>query len=451
MKISAGIAGILLGIFSLTYVGLFGGMIGTGAGWLGSLGPHGNSTITNWAGMVSTLSWLSPLLAIVGGIITFSIPRFGGGILAVSAFLHWYLLGFGTIGNLFVLPLGAAALLAFFAAPSTSTSTPLGATTATSGQSDSVSNVTVDSFDRAKWNALLQYDKDIALMAEKLQPLGQKWLDEFASSYLALNDKTYLPEIERKIVAAAKAEEEQNERQRIYAEVQQRAFLQEREHRAQARKKKLELWRDRVWGNSKRKLLTVTCGVVVIGLMVLAFWLTSGSQAPITNSNGQNVGLPAANSVQIQSLEIPRLEGTINDYAQMISPATKVRLEGELKSFEQTDSTQMVLLTVPSLQGKNIEEFGIKVAEVWKIGQKNKDNGIIVVVAKRERKIRINVGRGLEDRLPDLLAGRIIDLVITPRFKRGDFDGGFEAGVAALIDATRGRFSTFPPRQQQSQ
>ncbi len=141
-----------------------------------------------------------------------------------------------------------------------------------------------------------------------------------------------------------------------------------------------------------------------------------------------------------QALEVPQLRGYVNDYAGMISSATAARLEGELKSFEQTDSTQVVILTVPSLEGETIDRFGIQVAEAWKIGQKNKDNGIIVVVAKKERKIRIEVGRGLEGRLTDLLAGRIVDLVITPRFKRGDFDGGFMAGVSALIDATRGEF-----------
>ncbi|MGA3085196.1 MAG: TPM domain-containing protein [Thermodesulfobacteriota bacterium] len=142
----------------------------------------------------------------------------------------------------------------------------------------------------------------------------------------------------------------------------------------------------------------------------------------------------------VQALEVPGLQGYINDYASMISPAAKTRLESELKAFEQSDSTQLVILTVPSLEGDTIEGFGIKVGEVWKIGQKNKDNGIIVVVAKQEHKIRIEVGRGLEGRLTDLLAGRIVDLVITPRFKRGDFDGGFQAGASALIDATRGEF-----------
>lgn len=143
---------------------------------------------------------------------------------------------------------------------------------------------------------------------------------------------------------------------------------------------------------------------------------------------------------RVQALEVPPLRGYVNDYAEVISPGVKERLEGELKAFEQSDSTQVVILTIPSLQGETVEEFGIKVAEAWKVGQKNKDNGIILLIAKQERKIRIEVGRGLEGRLTDLLAGRIINLVITPRFKRGDFDGGVMAGVSALIDATRGEF-----------
>jgi uncharacterized protein len=142
----------------------------------------------------------------------------------------------------------------------------------------------------------------------------------------------------------------------------------------------------------------------------------------------------------VQALEVPPLRSYVNDYAGMISPTIRERLEGELKGFEQSDSTQLVILTIPSLEGDPIETFSIKVGEVWKIGQKAKDNGIIVIVAKQERKIRVEVGRGLEGRLTDLLAGRIVDLVITPRFKRGDFDDGFQAGISALIDATRGEF-----------
>ena len=140
------------------------------------------------------------------------------------------------------------------------------------------------------------------------------------------------------------------------------------------------------------------------------------------------------------SLDVPRLQGYVNDYAGMISPPTRSRIEEALKAFEQSDSTQVVILTLPSLEGENIEEVGIKVAEAWKVGQQGKDNGVLFIVSKQERKIRIEVGRGLEGKLTDLMAGRIIDQVIKPRFKQGDFDGGFTAGVSSLIAATRGEF-----------
>ena len=139
-------------------------------------------------------------------------------------------------------------------------------------------------------------------------------------------------------------------------------------------------------------------------------------------------------------LDVPKLQGYVNDYAGLISPSAKSKIEEELRAFEQSDSTQIVILTIPSLEGENIEEFGIKVAEAWKIGQQVKDNGVLFIVSKQDRKIRIEVGRGLEGKLTDLMAGRIIDQVIKPRFKQGDFDGGFIAGVFALIDGTRGEF-----------
>lgn len=144
--------------------------------------------------------------------------------------------------------------------------------------------------------------------------------------------------------------------------------------------------------------------------------------------------------VQAHALDVPKVQGYVNDYADMISPSAKAQLESELKNFEQTDSTQIVILTIPSLKGEAIEDFGIKVAESWKVGQKGKDNGIIFIAAKQDRKMRVEVGRGLEGSLTDLMTGRIIDLVVKPRFKRGDFDGGFIAGVTALIDASRGEF-----------
>jgi uncharacterized protein len=150
-------------------------------------------------------------------------------------------------------------------------------------------------------------------------------------------------------------------------------------------------------------------------------------------------------------LDVPKLQGYVNDYAGMITPSAKSKLEDGLRAFEQSDSTQIVILTVPSLEGENLEEFGIKVAEAWKIGQKGKDNGAILIVSKQDRKIRIEVGYGLEGRLTDLAAGRIIDLVIKPRFQQGDFDGGFIAGVSSMIAATRGEFKAEPGPVRQRQ
>jgi len=154
--------------------------------------------------------------------------------------------------------------------------------------------------------------------------------------------------------------------------------------------------------------------------------------------------------VPAHALEVPKLQGYVNDYAGMISAQAKAALEQELRAFEQSDSTQIVVLTIPSLEGEALEEFSIKVAEQWKIGQMGKDNGIIVLVSKQDRKIRVEVGRGLEGQITDLMSGRIIDLVIKPKFKRGDFDGGLISGVHALIDAARGEFKAESSRETRS-
>jgi len=144
------------------------------------------------------------------------------------------------------------------------------------------------------------------------------------------------------------------------------------------------------------------------------------------------------------ALDVPKLTGYINDNAGMISPQAKAALEQELRAFEQSDSTQIVIVTIPSLEDEVLEQYSIKVAEAWKIGQKGKDNGVIILVAKQERKIRIEIGRGLEGKLTDLMTGRIVTLVITPHFKKGDFDSGFISGVHAIIAAARGEFKAEP-------
>ena len=151
-----------------------------------------------------------------------------------------------------------------------------------------------------------------------------------------------------------------------------------------------------------------------------------------------------------RGLDVPPLKGYVNDYANMMSQETRAQLERELKDFEQSDSTQVVILTVESIEGDVLESFSIRVAEKWKIGQKGKDNGVILLAVKKERKTRIEVGRGLEGQLTDLTAGRIVQLVINPQFKRGDFNAGFTSGIRAVIDATRGEFKADKVRRSSS-
>lgn len=144
--------------------------------------------------------------------------------------------------------------------------------------------------------------------------------------------------------------------------------------------------------------------------------------------------------LNVVALEVPKLSGYVNDLAGVISPETELKIERFLRSFEGSDSTQLVVLTIDSLAGDALEEYSLRVVESWKIGQKGKDNGALLLIVKQERKMRIEVGYGLEGKLTDLLAGRIIDNEIKPRFQVGDFDGGVIAGVASMAEAVRGEY-----------
>jgi len=140
------------------------------------------------------------------------------------------------------------------------------------------------------------------------------------------------------------------------------------------------------------------------------------------------------------ALKVPPLQARVNDYAGMLSQGTVRQLEHLLQAFEQRESTQIVVLTIPSLEGEVLEEFSIRVVEQWKIGHKGLDNGAILLVSRTDRKLRIEVGYGLEGRLTDLMAGRIISGIIVPEFKAGRFDQGVLNGVQAMIDVVRGEF-----------
>jgi uncharacterized protein len=140
------------------------------------------------------------------------------------------------------------------------------------------------------------------------------------------------------------------------------------------------------------------------------------------------------------ALQVPLLRGRVNDYGEMMSAVTEEAIGSKLQALEASDSTQVVVLTVPSLRGEDLEGFSIKVAEAWKIGTKGQDNGVILLVSRDDHKVRIEVGLGLEGRLTDLLSGRIVDRIIVPAFKEGRYDEGFAQGVDAIIAAVKGEY-----------
>jgi len=139
------------------------------------------------------------------------------------------------------------------------------------------------------------------------------------------------------------------------------------------------------------------------------------------------------------AVDVPYLTGRVVDNAEVLKPATRERVAVIAKAHEDKTTDQIAVLTIPTLGGEGVEEFANRVFAAWKLGQKGKDNGVLVVVAPQDRKMRIEVGYGLEGTLTDVAASRIIRNVMTPAFKDGDFDRGIENGVAAIVAQLEGQ------------
>jgi uncharacterized protein len=137
--------------------------------------------------------------------------------------------------------------------------------------------------------------------------------------------------------------------------------------------------------------------------------------------------------------DVPYLTGRVVDNAQILSPDARTRLAAVLKAHEEATSNQIVVLTVRTIQPEGVEEYAVDVFNNWKLGQKVHNNGVLVVVVPQDRKMRIEVGYGLEPILTDAMAGAIIRDVMTPAFKRADYDAGLQAGVAAIIARLEGK------------
>ncbi len=154
---------------------------------------------------------------------------------------------------------------------------------------------------------------------------------------------------------------------------------------------------------------------------------------------------------------VPALSGQVLDLTNTLSAEQKKKLVDQLAALESSKGSQVAVLILPTTQPETIAEFSLRVAEAWKIGRgkvadplakgaaKRVDDGVLLVVAKNDRKIRIEVGYGLEGAIPDALAKRIITDLIAPKFREGDFAGGIENGVASLVKLIQGEALPAPP------
>ncbi|MGJ4897092.1 TPM domain-containing protein [Bradyrhizobium oligotrophicum] len=152
-------------------------------------------------------------------------------------------------------------------------------------------------------------------------------------------------------------------------------------------------------------------------------------------------------TIVLADVAVPQLTGRVVDQTGTLSSSDIAGLTQKLKDLETRKGSQVAVLIVPTTQPETIEQFSLRVAEAWKIGRKKVDDGALLVIAKNDRKLRIEVGYGLEGSLTDVTARRIIDEVITPRFRSGDFAGGIDAGVDRIIGVINGESLPVPQPQ----
>ncbi len=145
----------------------------------------------------------------------------------------------------------------------------------------------------------------------------------------------------------------------------------------------------------------------------------------------------------------PTLTGRVVDAANVLDAGTKDSLTEQLAQHEAQSSNQIVVATVPSLEGYDVADYGVQLARHWQIGTAENDNGVLLLVAPKERKVRIEVGYGLEGALPDALAGDIIRKRILPSFRENDYSGGVSRGVSAITDAIKGEYDFDPSQASQ--
>jgi uncharacterized protein len=139
-----------------------------------------------------------------------------------------------------------------------------------------------------------------------------------------------------------------------------------------------------------------------------------------------------------EPVSLPALNARVTDFTATLDATQRGRLEAQLAAIDRAGKAQVAVLLLPTTEPETIEQFGIRLAEAWKVGRKGADDGLIIIVAKNDRRMRIEVGYGLEGRIPDAIASRIVNERMAPAFKQGDFFGGLAAAIAAVDQALGG-------------
>jgi uncharacterized protein len=152
----------------------------------------------------------------------------------------------------------------------------------------------------------------------------------------------------------------------------------------------------------------------------------------------------------LADVAVPQLVGRVVDQTGTLSPSNVDTLNQTIRAFEARKGSQVAVLIVPTTSPETIEQYSLRVAEAWKIGRKKIDDGVLLVIAKNDRKLRIEVGYGLEGALTDVTSKRIIDEIITPKFRSGDFAGGISAGVDRILRVVEGEKLPAPPQREQT-
>ena len=152
-----------------------------------------------------------------------------------------------------------------------------------------------------------------------------------------------------------------------------------------------------------------------------------------------------------QDVPVPALSSPVTDLTQTLTADQRAALESRLRAYEAEKGTQIAVLIVPTTQPETIEQYSIRVADQWKIGRQGADDGVILLVAKNDRSVRIEVGTGLEGAVPDVLANRIISQVIVPRFREGDFAGGINEALTRITALLEGEALPEPERRSSGQ